>query len=1100
MNNQISHDMAVDVSAAPTENVGGNSWRSRLARTAAAVMTCLLPMTALATVIPQNVNLPTNMGQSIDTPLTVSWMRTSTDTAVTNITVVLPATVSFVPPAVPGPGDCTYDAASRTVTCPVEPGNTTNAPSGSVGFNIRASTLGSFNLTARSSNSPTPSTGTTTVRETGNLQVAKTLISPDNGQGATGGTATFELDPRIAGGGSNLPAGAKIVVTDQLPAAVANVVMSITPTPAGGNPVCDTVAVANSTRTFSCTYSGPMTVAQFNAAKISVQMRTNGLGTHTNNATIATLNDNYFDADPNDNSGSASYNIVLGTDIEAKVNFPGQPLEVNTAQNLVLTYQNNGPQTSTAGGTVSTIIPDGFIIGTLPVGCAAQPAQQLIVSGTTYAGTLVTCDAGVVASGSSANFTIPVTTPTTGTDGRFPVVVTPPATLKDWNEGNNSVLAPYQINEPYTDIGLTKAKSPGSGAISPGAPITTTLSISNGMASTSDAQYTPINPLYAVDYMRPEEMDASHGLNGLANVTGGWECTVTRGVTPPAGVNAALTTRVTCKTTGTGVLRRGQAMPLAFETKATAVVGQLTLSNRACAGGTALTQLGFATANAAQPADRSPTNDCASAGANLNLTDVVNDTVWVNIEKFSSVDNVNWEDDVANAPTLLADAETVYWKILVSTPATSAKPNQKIIPTLNLTDNVPGVLNTTNFKGQVTVASRNVIAGSATTSCASLGAGASNQTCAFTNVTPGTQIEVVLAVKRELGSTANAAVLTNTATLTSPNAVITSLRADDKLADSAAVKVLPRTDYRMTSKTVTPSGTVLIGEPISFTLTASNHGPDVAPLNDFVITDTLPTGTATTSNIAYDIISVTIPTGSKLSCAASNPITGVISCVNSGGPIDAQGTETVTINARVKKPDNLQVAAGGMVYPQVTNEATVTSKGGICQWLPGASTSCNDTASSSNNSEDVIFDVKVPTIDLQQKKTQIYPAGRTKFVTGDQLRYRLSTFNLGPSQAESQTRVANRACARLCPLPCAGGAGEGGGGVGERSSKLRASESTRHAKRQARQPPSRTAPLPNPPLCCAQGREPSCSRSNLLALAICPRPCARRRAGQGGEG
>ncbi|MGE8224980.1 MAG: SdrD B-like domain-containing protein [Stenotrophomonas sp.] len=1002
MNNQIEQDMAVDGSVAPTFKAGAGNWRTRLARIAASLaLTCLLPATALATVIPQNVNLPTNMGQSIDTPLTVSWMRTATDAGVTNINVVLPASVSFVPPAAPGPNDCTYVAATRTVSCPVAPGTTSNAPSGSVGFTIRASELGSFNLTALSSNSPTPATGTTTVRETGNLQVAKTLVSPDNGQGATGGIAVFELDPRIAAGGSNLPAGARIVVTDQLPSDVNNVVTAITPTPGGSNPVCDTVASANSTRSFSCTYSGPMTAAQFNAAKIRVEMRTNGLGTHTNNATIATQNESYFDADPNDNSGSASYNIVLGTDIEAKVSFPGSPIEVNTVQNLVLTYQNNGPQTSTTGGKVSTIIPDGFIIGTLPAGCAAEPAEQLVVNGVTYPGTLVTCDAGVVASGSKADFTIPVTTPATGSDGRFPVVVTPPAALKDWNEGNNSVLAPYQINEPYTDIRLGKTKSPGSGPISPGAPITTTLTISNGTDSTSDAQYTPSNPLWAVDYMRPEEMDASHGLNGLANVSPGWECTVARGVTPPAGVNAALTTQVACKTTGTGTLVRGTSMVLTFETKATAVVGQLNLSNRACAGSTALTQLGINPANAALPADRNATNDCANAGAGLNLTDVINDTAWVNIEKFSSVDNATWIDEVANAPTLQANAETVYWKIVVSTPTTAVKSNQKTIPTLNLTDNVPGVLNTAVFKGQVSVLSNTVVTGLAATNCPVLAVGSGGQTCVFTNVTPGTQIEVVLAVNRELASTAGAAVLTNTASLTSPNAVLTSLRADNNLSDSAAVKVLPRTDYRMTSKTVTPSGSVLIGEPISFTLTARNHGPDVAPLNDFVITDTLPTGTATSTDIAYEIISVTVPSGSKLNCAASNYTTGAISCINSVGTIASQTTETVTINARVKKPANLSVAAGGVVYAGVTNEAVVSSNGGICQWLPGSSTSCNDAASDSNNSGKVTFDVKVPTIDLQQKKTQIYPAGRSNFVTGDKLRYRMSTFNLGPSQAEN---------------------------------------------------------------------------------------------------
>ncbi|KRG63204.1 hypothetical protein ABB26_13070 [Stenotrophomonas humi] len=980
----------------------GSSRLARFVRRASLLVLSLLPVTALATVVPQNVNLPPNMGEGIDTPLTISWLRTAADAGQTSISVVLPPSVDFVPPASPGAMDCTYATASNTVTCPIAPGNTVNAPSGSVGFSIRARQLGSFNLTATSSTSPTPATGTTTVRETGNLQVTKRLISPDNGQGATGGTATFEVDPQIAAGGSNLPAGAKIEVTDQLPNDAANVVTSITPTPGGGNPVCETVAKANSSRSFTCVYTGPMTAAQFNAAKITVVMRTNGLGTHTNNASIATVNDNYFDADPNDNSGSASYNIVLGTDIEALVSFPSQPLEVNTAQNLVLTYKNNGPQTSTVGGTVSTIIPDGFVIGTLPVGCSLEAGKQLTVSGTSYTGTLVTCDAGVVASGGSKPFTIPLTMPPTGTDGRFPVVATPPAALKDWNEANNSVLAPYQINEPYTDIGLTKTKNPSSGPVSPGAPITSSFSVSNGMNSTSAASYTPAQPLYVVDYMRPQEMDAGYGVNGLANVTPGWECTVQRNVTPPNGISAAFTTQVTCKTTGTGSIARGGSLPLSFQTRATAISGQLNLSNRACTGITALGQLGVNPADAAQPADRVNTNDCATAGGGLNLTDVIDNTAWVNIRKESSVDQISWHDPVADAPTLSGAAETVYWKILVSTPSTTDKPNQKTIPTLNLTDDVPGVLNTAAFKGRVRVLSAAAISGSAASvSCPALPLGARSQTCVFSQVTPGTEIEVVLAADRPLQSTSGNTVLTNTATLTSPNAVLSSLRADGLYSDSAAVKVLPRTDYRMTSKTVTPSGTVLIGEPIAFTLTARNHGPDAAPQNDFHITDALPTGTATMAGATYEIIDVTVPSGSMLDCSASNKATGAISCVNSRGAIAAQTTETVTISARVKKPANLQVAAGGVVYPSVTNQASVASLGAVCQWLPGSSTSCDDAASNSNNSADVTFEVRVPTIDLQQKKTQVYPNGRSKFVMGDQLRYRLSAFNLGPSQAEN---------------------------------------------------------------------------------------------------
>lgn len=972
-----------------------NSLHARIARLALLALS-LLPLAALAEVIPQKVNVPANMGQGIDTPVTINWLRIANDTSETTLSVVLPVNVDFVQPVPPATSDCTYQSSTRTVSCPVAAGTVGGAPGGSLGFSIRAQGVGnSFGLTARSSNSATTATGTTSVRETGNLTVDKVLVAPADGESATGATVSFELRPNIATGGSDLPAGAKIVITDQLPADTANVVQSITAS--GGSPVCETVAVANGTRRFTCTYSGPMTAATLSAAKVTVVMQTNGLGTHTNNASIATENENYFDADPNDNADSASYEVVLGTDIEAQISFPGQPLEVNTAQNLVLTYQNHGPQTSTTGGTVATIIPDGFIIGTLPTACVAEPNKQLTVSGETISGTLVTCAAGVVNAGGQVAFTIPVTTPATGTGGRFPVVATPPASLKDWNQGNNAKLAPYQINEPYTDIRLSKSKSPDGRPIAPGTAITTRLTVSNGNNGTSDAQYTPAQPLYVVDYLRPEEIDASYGVGGLANITDAsiWQCTVERGVTPPAN-NAGKTVRVRCQTTGTGTLERGNNLVLSFQTQATAIVGQTTLSNLACAGATALTQLGLGASSGAQPADKVTSNDCASAGGNLILTDVVNDTAWINIEKFSSVDNSTWVDEAANAPTLAADKDRLYWKIVVTTPSTAEKSNQMVIPTLQLTDNLPGITSAPFLSG-VSVASATILpAGNGSfSSCSAPPPGSGTFRCDLKNVAPGTKIEVVLAVDRPVRS----GTLSNIATVASPDAVLSTLRADNKYSDDAAVVVVPRTDYRMTSKVVTPANEVLIGEQVSFTLTAYNYGPDAAPIGDFLITDTLPVGTPTMSDVAYEILGFSLPTGSPLQCDINHG-TGLISCVNTA-IIASQTTHTVTIKARIKKPANLNVAAGGIVYPRVTNIATVASNGGICQWLPGSSTACDDAASLGNNTASVDFVVKVPTIDLQARKTQVYPNGRTAFVAGDQLRYRLTAFNIGPSQAEN---------------------------------------------------------------------------------------------------
>ncbi|HQZ21757.1 MAG TPA: SdrD B-like domain-containing protein, partial [Thermoflexales bacterium] len=77
----------------------------------------------------------------------------------------------------------------------------------------------------------------------------------------------------------------------------------------------------------------------------------------------------------------------------------------------------------------------------------------------------------------------------------------------------------------------------------------------------------------------------------------------------------------------------------------------------------------------------------------------------------------------------------------------------------------------------------------------------------------------------------NATLLTNTAVLTSPNAIAT-------ITDTAVVEIRNTADIRLT-KFGKPDGNVMAGDRITYTLVAFNQGPDVA--TNLILTDTIAT-------------------------------------------------------------------------------------------------------------------------------------------------------------------------------------------------------------------------------------------------------------------
>jgi hypothetical protein len=230
---------------------------------------------AVAQVAVNQILFPVNIGRTLDATVSIDYTRTSAALAV--IRTPIPAQLGVDPPA--PPAGCTV-LAGPIVECTVPAG--ASGSSGSLSFPVRGSTLGSFSLVATATGGSSAS-NTGTVRSSGDLTVLKSQAPSatlTNGQ-----STTFTLQPQLAAGADNLPAGASLTLTDQLPGTVTD--FRVTAINAG-IASCNTVASANTTRTVSCTIAGPRTAAELNAASISITGAPGTTGTFTNVGSIST--------------------------------------------------------------------------------------------------------------------------------------------------------------------------------------------------------------------------------------------------------------------------------------------------------------------------------------------------------------------------------------------------------------------------------------------------------------------------------------------------------------------------------------------------------------------------------------------------------------------------------------------------------------------------------------------------------------------------------------------------------------------------------------------------------------------------------------------
>ncbi len=403
------------------------------------------------------------------------------------------------------------------------------------------------------------------------------------------------------------------------------------------------------------------------------------------------------------------------------------------------------------------------------------------------------------------------------------------------------------------------------------------------------------------------------------------------------------------------------------------------------------------------------------------------------------------------APVLAGDASRVQWKMTITTPTTAAvggNPNQKVIPSLDLQDTFRQLANFNdpaaagpNYQkanpivarvGAVTVTGGGV--SNAATACPQQlnrsGSGTDSQqmSCTFNNVQPGTTIEVIYEVTRPFAQDAsnflqNAATVSSTTALLSPFAGNPSNVLNRVFTDTAYARVTPRADLAMNTKSIAtdPSNGISlnggrplarVNEIVTFNLEARNNGIDTIPLNGFEIRDSFPVNDTPTAP-GYQVISAIPAAPGVMSCTVTpNGANTDVVCRNNGAAIPRWQTQSVSVRVRIVRPSGGYAIPPGQtyLYENVENTATAVLAGGMCEFrdeVGGANNSnqCGDGAlqkdgtgagALGNNQKSVLFDVNLPSFDLQQSKTRLQDAP----LAGQPLKYRFGVFNSGPSRSQ----------------------------------------------------------------------------------------------------
>lgn len=674
-----------------------------------------------------------------------------------------------------------------------------------------------------------------TVRTGVDLTVSKTA---DQASYPGGATVTYTLQPANAGPDS----AASVRIVDQLPPPAD----LDTVTASGTNWNCVILNAAGPNPTAQCDYTGAAQTGNYPPITVRGRAARGIAGTITNSAFAQSNSASVLENTPgNDASGNVVVSVTPGANLAASKSM-SSPLIAGLSATATLRIVNNGPAT-TNGAKIVDNMPADFTIGVLPAGCSRV-------------GQVITCTAGSQVAGNTTSFVIPLTASATPNSGSNSATVSPPAGITDPVAGNDTTTVGYNIVPPYTDLSISKTKTPD--PVSASGTLTSNITISN--SGVSAANFAPGTPLVVTETIGVNERFT--GVN-----TAGWSCS------PAAPVDGPTT--ITCSTTGSGSIAVNGSRALQLTTTPIGITTDPypTLTNTACTGPTAGSQH--------TPADNNASNDCGSANAVATNRDV--DLSVVKDVGATSTGPWGQTLSVANA------TNTYYYRLTVS----NAGPG--IAPTVRLTDTLPEYLSSGSFTTGV------AFSGPDAGACSHSGA---TLTCNLTyvGVGAGNAREIIVAVTRPVES----GTFTNTATVSSPD-TLDSNAANN--SDTAVPTIAGVADVTITQKSINPSS-IAVGVVARYTISYRNVGPDAA--DTVVLTDVLD---ATRFDFVGNITN-TSPAGAG-ACSyngGSNTLTCNIGTMNRGD------TYQVAFDVRAKFPFGGATSGFPISHTNTANISTST--------------------------------------------------------------------------------------------------------------------------------------------------------------------------------
>jgi len=695
-------------------------------------------------------------------------------------------------------------------------------------------------------------------------------------------------------------------------------------------------------------------------------------------ANTANVSSTTSDSDPADNDSTVTTTVVAQADLLVIKTGPASVTAgAAIAYNVVVT--NNGP--SDANGTSFTdAVPAG--ISGVTASCGS-PTGGAVCGAVNVAGNNVTGTITTLPSGGSVTFTIGGTAPTIGASLSNTASAAPPTGVIDPDPTDNSSTATTMINAS-ADLSIVKS---GPANATPGTGVSYTLAVTNTGPSVAEAVQIDDPTPAGLSFVSASAPCAGGFPCALGDLASGATATITvTFAVPPGFAGTSIINTATATSTTDDPNGGNDSSTVVTPVSATADLSALKSGPASVTAGDAITytvvvtNAGPSNANGAQFSDPVPaaitgisaTCGAPSGGATCGAVNVAGNTVTSAITSLPAGASVTFTiDGTAPADAMsLSNTASVTPPTGVSDPvggnnSSTSTSNVGASADISIVKNGPStVVSGSAISDTLVIANAGPSGADGTTYSDTLPAGITGATaicgdasggavCAAPSVV-GNTVSGTLptfpaggAVTITIDGTApiGATTLTNTATAATPANVDDPNPGND--TSTVTTDVGAAADIALT-KTV-DNAAPNVGETVTFTVTASNDGPNDATA--VAVTDGLPFG--------FGLVSATPSQGTY------TPATGLWDI----GDIALGATATLTITVSIDEPGPL------------TNTATVSASDQTDQ----------DT---SNNSAGVALNAGA-SADLAIEKTVDNPTPNV----GDTVTFTITLSNNGPNGA-----------------------------------------------------------------------------------------------------